>query len=62
MQRITLASKEVETDDGETETRDTAWVEINSKVQDAVTSRAIEDNLTFGDALVAHLRDELTDE
>lgn len=61
MQRITLSTKTVETDDGEEEA-DNEFIEISSAVQKAVNERAMTENERFGDAFVSYLSEQLTDE
>jgi hypothetical protein len=51
MERITLAEDE----DGEA----VEWVEINEKAKNAVVTRAMEEDETFGAALVGYVEDAL---
>lgn len=66
MERVTISTRERETEDGETEVIDDEWVEVNNKILQSVQARAMEDNKTFGDALVGYLAEhydvELADE
>jgi hypothetical protein len=51
MERVTLATDE----DGEA----TEWLEVNEKAKNAVVTRAMEEDETFGAALVGYVEDAL---
>lgn len=61
MQRITISTKTVETEDGEEEADD-EFLEISSALAGAVQERAMAENERFGDAFVGYVSDELTDD
>jgi len=50
-------TKRIELDDEGDE-----WIEINKRVTDEVTERAMSENERFGEALFGFLSDRLTDE